>query len=83
MPYVQHYIKTYGVRKCEANAIVPYPDLAKGLVENSIQNYLGKDAVNRFKKKTNEVAKIIQNFRIKTGIDETLRNALDLIEGEE
>jgi hypothetical protein len=41
--YVQDYIKKYGVRKCEANALLRVPDKARALCENAIVKYLGKD----------------------------------------
>ncbi len=80
MPYVQHYIKTYGVRKCEANAIVPYPDLAKELVEGAIHGLLGRDAKQRFRKKRDKVKERIQEFRDRTGLNDVLNQALDEID---
>lgn len=84
MPYVQEYIKTYGIRKCEANAIVPYPVIARKLVEDAIIRYIGSNAEKRFAAKTKAVKEEIQKFRTKTKLDMTLRKALDLIDkGEE
>jgi hypothetical protein len=51
MEYVQSYISSYGVRKCEANALVIRPDQARGLCRGAIIQYLGIDATNRFQKK--------------------------------
>lgn len=83
MGYVQDYIHTYGVRKCEANAIVPYPKLASGLVENAIKRFLGDDAISRFKKKEDLVKAEIQRFREKSGLNATLQSAIDMIEDAE
>lgn len=80
MPYVQNYIKRYGIRKCEANALSPYPKLAQKLVKNSIESYLGKNAKLRFDKKVQAVKEEIQHFRKKSGLDETLRHAIEMIE---
>lgn len=62
---------------------MPYPDIARGLVENAIQGYLGRDAAGRFKKKLDAVKKEIDDFRVKTKLDEALRTALKQLEDEE
>jgi hypothetical protein len=51
LPYVQNYISEYGVRKCEANAVVTTPDVARQLMRDTIEKYLGVDALNRFRAK--------------------------------
>ena len=43
-PYVQDYIKRYGVRKVEANAIVVQPEMGKKLCLDAILKYLPVDA---------------------------------------
>jgi len=80
MPYVQEYIERFGARKCEANAIVPMPVIARQLVEETIIGYVGQDALIRFDKKTQEVKKEVDDFREKTGLQASLQQALDLIE---
>jgi len=82
MPYVRDYIRIYGVRKCEANAIVPLPNIARKLVESAIIDFLGVDAVDRFEEKRKNVKKILDNFRKKTGLDKSLKEALKIIEKE-
>jgi hypothetical protein len=42
--YVQDYIDKYGVRKCEANALVTVPELGRQLVLDAILKYLPEDA---------------------------------------
>ena len=76
MSYVQDYIRRYGARKCEANAIVPMPVEARNLVENSIQSFLGPDAHDRFDEKMAEVKKVVDLFRKRTGLDKALTKAL-------
>lgn len=49
MTYMQDYIKNYGVRKCEANALVVRPEQGRDLCRSAIERYLGSDAINRFK----------------------------------
>lgn len=82
MPYVQEYLQKFGARKCEANAIVPLPEIARELVESTILSYLGEKALARFNKKTLAVKKIVDDFRTKTGLQKSLQDALDLIDEE-
>lgn len=80
MPYVQEYIKTFGVRKCEANAIVPMPREARRLVEDTILSYIGEDATARFKAKIKAVKDEMDVIRVKTGLAESIEKAIQLIE---
>jgi len=80
MPYVQEYIKKFGIRKCEANAIVTIPETARDFVDDTIKEYLGRDAEERFKAKRQEIRDEVQEFRRKTGLDITLQKALELID---
>ena len=83
MPYVQEYLKTYGERKCEANAIVPMPNEARELVENTILSFLGEDAISRFDEKMEEVKNQMDEISIKTGLKETIEKAIKLIDNED
>lgn len=80
MKYAQEYLKKFGVRKCEANAIVPMPQVARSLVESEIIRWLGEDSVERFRKKRNKINKKINDFREKTGLQKSLQKALDIID---
>jgi hypothetical protein len=71
MPYVQEYIKTIGVRKCEANAIVKDPPLGRALCRAAIESYLGKDARDRFKKRREEINNEFDSLRESLSIDVT------------
>jgi hypothetical protein len=82
MPYVQAYIKNYCVRKCEANAIVPMPVIARRLVENAITDLIGDDAEDRFAEKRENVKEELDEFRKRTGLDKSLKKALDIIRKE-
>ena len=79
MPYVQDYIKTHGKRKCEANAIVPMPRIAREFVENAITEFVGDDAESRFAEKRQAVKDDLDKFREETGLQDSLQKALDLI----
>jgi len=80
--YVQDYIKKFGVRKCEANALVVIPNKARELCKNAIEKYLGSGALGRFEEKREAVRKELKNFRSKTGLDTAIKDALKIIEKE-
>jgi len=80
MPYVQEYIKKIGVRKCEANAIVIIPKIARKFVDFTIKRYLGMDAEERFLAKRQAIKDEVQNFREKTGLDKSLREAIRILD---
>ncbi|MBA7557139.1 hypothetical protein ES705_49875 [subsurface metagenome] len=42
--HVREYIAKYGVRKCEANAIVVVPELGRKMLQDFIDKWLGEDA---------------------------------------
>lgn len=82
MPYVQEYLSKYGPRKCEANALVVKPEEGRELCKKTIEKYLGKDAEERFQKRRDEIVKIVNEFRHKTGLQESIEKAIDLIDKE-
>lgn len=82
MPYVQDYLKTVGERKCEANAIVKQKEKGRELCRQKIESYLGDGALERFGVKHQAVVDEIEAFRDKTGLDETLKEALNTIDEE-
>ena len=42
--HVREYIAKYGVRKCEANAIVIVPELGRKMLQDFVDKWLGEDA---------------------------------------
>jgi hypothetical protein len=50
-PYVQDYLKRYGARKVEANALLKNPEKARGLCRQAILKYVPENAVVRFERK--------------------------------
>lgn len=80
MPYVQEYIRNFGKRKCEANAIVPMPIEARELVEDTIISFVGNEAISRFNDKMKEVKESMDYVRIKTGLTGTIKEAIRLID---
>lgn len=81
--YVQDYLAKYGCRKCEANALVIRPDESREFCRQAIENYLGDDATDRFEEKMQAIRDELVEFREKTGLNETIREAIDIIEEEE
>jgi len=79
-PYVQEYIHRYGIRKCEANALVVRPEQARELCRKAIEKYLGEDALNRFKEKERKVEKMFDELRERTGVQEPIKKALEKLE---
>lgn len=58
--YVKNYIEKYGVRKCEANAILPIRDFAKQDCEEAIQKYLGTNPHENYEKEMSKTRKEIK-----------------------
>jgi hypothetical protein len=81
-PYVQEYLRKFGARKCEANALVIVPDAAQNLCRETIEKYLDSDALDRFEAKRQEIRDILTDFKKKTGLQDTLEKSLELIEKE-
>jgi len=82
MPYVQEYLGKYGERKCEANAIIPMPKIARNLVNGAITDFVGDEAHSRFDAKRQAVRKELEDFKAKTGLDKSFEKALRLMDEE-
>jgi len=50
-PYVQNYLREFGARKVEANALVVRPDAGRKLCLDAILRYVPQNAVVKFKRK--------------------------------
>lgn len=82
MLYVQEYLKSFGERKCEANAIVKQTEKGRQLCLDTIIRYLGVGATARFEKKRQEIRDEVNSFFEKTKLDETLKAGLEIIDKE-
>jgi hypothetical protein len=80
MAYVQEYLHTIGERKCEANAIITMPDVARDLVREAIEKYVGPDAKDRFEEKRQVVRDEFDDFLETSGLGQPLDSAIDQIE---
>jgi hypothetical protein len=79
LPYVQEYIKKYGVRKVEANAIVVVPDKARELCRSAIEKYLGRDALERFRRKQERVLEEFKKIKIATGLEDAVKKIMEMV----
>ncbi len=77
LPYVQDYLKKYGKRKCEANAIIVIPNNAQQLAKEAIENYLGHDAVTRFQNKSDAVDLEIEEWIEANGLGVHFNSIID------
>jgi hypothetical protein len=50
-PYVQNYIRRFGVRKVEANALVIRPEAGRELCRQAIARYVPADALRRYEER--------------------------------
>jgi hypothetical protein len=58
--YVQDYIRRFGIRKCEANALVVEPEIGRQLCRDTILQYIPADVVERYERKLKNVRKRLQ-----------------------
>jgi len=94
MDYVQDYLKKYGARKCEANAIIPQPEIARTFCRDVIEggnneresNFrnvwhgVGPEALGRFKAKRQAILDELVEYRKKLNIDEPIKQAIKAID---
>lgn len=77
LPYLQDYISKYGVRKCEANAVVTTPATAIRLVRDEIEKWLGPEATERFASKRFAVEVEYQDLLDETRLREPLERVIN------
>lgn len=80
LPYLQTYLKKVGERKCEANSVVVVPDMGRKMYIKAIEKYLGKDSLDRFKKKRAAVRAEIDEVLEEVGIREPLQIAINKLD---
>lgn len=77
LPYLQNYINQFGVRKCEANAVVTTPETAIQLVIDEIESWVGPDAKERFASKRfavkAEYEELLDETRLREAIEQVTR----------
>lgn len=80
MEYVQEYLTEVGERKCEANAIVVLPDLARRECHKAIQKYLGEDALERFDTKRDEIVREFSDFKDEHHLEDKVKDIIRIID---
>jgi hypothetical protein len=68
--YVQDYIRRYGVRKCEANALVVAPEIGRDLCRRAILEFIPADAAERYRARL-----AMARSRLRAAIRRRLRGA--------
>jgi len=61
-PYVQDYLKKYGARKVEANAIVVAPDMGRQLCLDAISKYISSEAVDLHSRRIWEAQQEVKRY---------------------
>lgn len=78
LAYVREYIKKYGKRKCEANAILIIPQIAKADCEIAILKHLGNDPLAKYRTELEKVQKdvldLMNKTKYKKKIDKLMRD---------
>ena len=82
MEYVQSYLRDIGERKCEANALVVIPAQARDFCRESIERYIGPDALARFQARWQTVSDEMEQLREATGVRESVEEAIKMIDEE-
>jgi hypothetical protein len=82
--YVQNWLKTIGERKCESNAMITTPVVARQLLRDAVEKYLGTDAVARFQAKRQEIQDLYQTELEQLGVVEidALEEAISQLDDE-
>ncbi len=79
LPFVQEWLENIGPRKVEANALVVAPAAGRQLCKESIERWLGTDALSRFQAKRDEIRRQIEEFDADVGVMDAIQEALELI----
>ncbi len=80
MAYVQNYLAEIGPRKCEANVLVTNPNLARKIITEAIEKYLGDQALDRFTKKRKKVDQEYEKLLKEFGLHKIINDTLDKID---
>jgi hypothetical protein len=68
--YVQDYTRRFGVRKCEANALVVAPHVGRQLCRDAILQYVPADAPERYRRRL-----AVERRRLRAAIQQLMRRA--------
>ncbi len=79
-PVVAEYIKEFGERKVEANAVVVIADVVRQLLRDTIAKYLGPNILRRFEKKRKKIVREFETIQRDLGVFDPVRKAIELLE---
>ena len=79
-PIVKRYVKEYGYRKVEANAIVVNPVAGRKLCRDAIESYMGPTALIRFEELKDKTIASYETVMNDAEIFEPLNDALELLQ---
>jgi hypothetical protein len=82
MAYVQEYLGKYGVRKCEANALVIASDASRDMCRQAIEKWLGTNAHHRFTMKRKATIEYIDKRLDALGLNKPIKEAIKAIDDE-
>lgn len=82
LDYVQSYLREIGKRKCEANALVVAPTQGRLLCREAIENYVGQDAVDRFKGRWQIVSDKMESVRVNSGLRDSIEETVRMIKNQ-
>ena len=82
-PIVERYVRQYGFRKVEANAIVVNPTAGRKLCRDVIEKYMGATALDRIKKLKDKTIAAYEDAMNGASIYDPLNEALDLLQSTE
>jgi hypothetical protein len=69
--YVQEYLRKFGARKCEANALVVVPEMGRQLVRDAIMKHLPAGALKRYQARLKRIQRLLQKaIRERMGEDD-------------
>jgi len=72
--YEINYIEKHGIRKCEANAILPFKDIAIKQCEDVIVKYLGDNPFEVYNKEVKKIQKEITKLMRTVNVKKEIRN---------
>lgn len=82
MAYVQEYLGKYGVRKCEANALVKAGNASRDMCMQAIEKWLGPKAYSRFISKRMKTVEYIDKCLDNLGLNMPIKEAIKKIDDE-
>jgi hypothetical protein len=77
-PYVQDYLKKYGARKVESNALVAHFEAGRHLCREAILKYIDPDGIKRYEKALQR-----ERGKVRKALPHVLRGVLDNGNGKE